>query len=95
MEIKSEHDEDKIQEDLKRNRQTVKQQFNEAANSLLDIGNKFIENNITLPIGETIDELYQHIKEIRNTRITNSAFCREVDAIQQDCHKLIHEIQGS
>ena len=95
MEIKDEYDEDKIQEDLKRNRQTVKQQFNAAANELLDYGNKFIENYITLPIGETTDELYQHIRDICDARRANSSFCKEVDKIQQDCQKLIHDIQDA
>lgn len=94
MEIKSEQDEDRIQEDLKRNRQSIKQQFNEAANQLIEIGDSFIEKNISAPIGETIDELYQSIKDIRNNRIANSSFCKSIDRIQQECQSLIKKIQG-
>lgn len=94
MEYKSEYDENRIEMNLKQNRQNIKQQFNNAASSLLDIGNNFISVNINTPMNETIDDYFQRIKKIRDSAIANSNFCKQVDSIQQDCLKLIKTIQS-
>ncbi|WP_415347836.1 LeoA/HP0731 family dynamin-like GTPase, partial [Clostridium perfringens] len=46
MQIKSDKDEEKIREDLRKNRQNIRSQFNSAASELEDYGREFIRENI-------------------------------------------------
>ena len=94
MQIKSDKDEEKIREDLRKNRQNIRSQFNSAASELEDYGRKFIRENIYNSLDNSIQEIDNNIREIRKTRSNRSILCNEMENLQVECRALIKEIHN-
>lgn len=92
--IKSDRDEEKLQEALKTNRQNIRMQFNSAANGLEDHGRAFVKDNIAKTLDPDIQKLDDNIREIRSIRADRSASCREMEELHSECQKLIREIHA-
>ncbi len=94
MQIKTDHDEEKIRADLKNNRQSVRSQFNKAAKELENYAAKYIKENVSQPLGESITAIDENIQEIRDSRTERSSSCRELEALQKECRNLIRSIHA-
>ena len=94
MQIKADRDEDKMREDLKKNRQNIRSQFNAAASELEDYARQFIQEYIVQPLESSIATIDSNIQEIRNTRDNRSAVCRELEELQRENRLLIQEIHS-
>jgi len=94
MQIKGDHDEEQIREDLKNNRQNIRSQFNAAANELEDFARQYIRDNINIPLGNSIAIIDGTIQEIRDTRFTRSLACRNMEDLQKECKLLIQDIHS-
>lgn len=90
--LKADHDEDRIRNSLKVNRQNVRSQFNAAANELEEFARQYIRENVNYPLGQSIAAIDDDIQEVRDTRSNRSASCRELESIQKDCRLLIQDI---
>lgn len=94
MQIKTDQDAENLREDLKKNRQNIRSQFNSVANKLEDFGNQYIKNNINRPLENPIADLDRNIQDIRNTRLDRSKNCRILEKLQEDCRILIRDIHS-
>lgn len=94
MQIKSDYDEKKAEEDLRQNRLNIRSQFNSAANSLENHSMKFIEENIDENLNPSIVQLDSSIQEIRNTREHRSELCQKLEVLQQECREIIQDIHS-
>ena len=92
MQIKSDHDEDKMHTDLMHNRQNIRSQFNDAACELEDYGTKYVSENITKALAAPLTELDEKIDEIRTSKLSRSSACRQMESLERECKQLIHEI---
>ena len=94
MKIKADLDEEKIREDLKKNRQNIRSQFNAAANDLEDYARQYIKDNVNLPLETSISAIDRNIQEIRDTRSNRSTSCRQLEELQKECRLLIRDIHS-
>lgn len=94
MQIKTDQDAENLREDLRKNRQNIRSQFNSVANKLEDFGNQYIKNNINRPLENPIADLDRNIQDIRNTRLDRSKNCRILEKLQEDCRILIRDIHS-
>lgn len=94
MQIKSDYDEKKAEEELRKNRLNIRSQFNAAASSLEDHSTLFIEDNIDKNLNGSIAQLDASIQEIRNTRENKSELCRKLEELQRECRGIIQEIHS-
>ena len=94
MQVKADQDEDRISEDLRKNRQNVRSQFNVAANELEDYGRQYIKNNVNRPLEKSIKVIDGNIQEIRDTRADRGASCRALENLQRECQYLIQDIHA-
>ncbi len=94
MQIKADKDEERIREDLKKNRQNVRSQFNTAANELIDFSRQYIKESVNCPLEASIATIDGNIQEIRDTRSSRSASCRELENLQKECRLLIQDIHS-
>lgn len=94
MQMKADQDEEEIRETLKKNRQIIRSQFNAAANELEDHGRAFVKENIATTLDISVQDIDRKIHEIRLTMKNRSASFREIEALQNDCQKLIREIHS-
>ena len=92
MQIKSDHDEDKMHTDLMHNRQNIRSQFNDAACELEDYGTQYVSENITRALAVPLTELDEKIDEIRTSKQNRSSACRQMESLERECKQLIHEI---
>lgn len=92
MQIKADQDEDKRAEELRKNRQNIRSQFNTAANELEDHGRVFVRENISKSLDNSIQNIDNKIKEIQSTRTDRNQLCRDMEEMQSKCHTLIREI---
>ena len=92
--MKADQDEEEIRETLKKNRQIIRSQFNAAANELEDHGRAFVKENIATTLDISVQDIDRKIHEIRLTMKNRSASFREIEALQNDCQKLIREIHS-
>ena len=95
MQIKEDHDEDKLRDAIRNNRQNIRGQFYTAASELEDHGTLFIEENVILPLDSSIQGIDENISEIRNTRTGKTELCIEFEALQKECQELIKEIHNA
>lgn len=95
MQIKADQDAEKIREDLRKNRQNIRSQFNVAANELEDFGRQYIRDNVNRPLETSIATIDGNIQEIRNSRSSRSMVCRNLESIQKECRFLIQDIHAS
>lgn len=94
MQLKSDQDEEKMRNDIKRNRQNIRSQFNAVANGLEDHGRAFVKENISNTLDVSIQEIDANIHEIRSVRANRSVSCREMEDLHYECQKLIREIHS-
>ena len=94
MQVKADQDEDRIREDLRKNRQNVRSQFNTAANELENYARQYIKDNVNRPLETSISVIDGNIQEIRGTRADRSASCRELEKLQRECQYLIQDIHS-
>ncbi len=92
MQIKSDHDADKLSEALKNNRQNIRSQFNVAANELEDYGRAFIQSNVVNALAPSLADVDRSIREIRESRNSRSVTCRNMEQLQGECQRLIQDI---
>lgn len=95
MQIKEDHDADKLSYALRNNRQNIRSQFNVAANELEDYGKTFIQNNVIHSLELPIVELDDNIHRIRETRSNRSMACRNMERLQGECQALIQDIHNA
>lgn len=90
--MKTDHDEDELQKELRKNRENVRSHFNSAADDLNDYGKKFIDSNVGVTLDKHISEIDASLKELRGLRKNKSDFCRSVEQTKDQCEKLIRKI---
>ena len=95
MQIKEDHDEEKLRETIRNNRQNIRGQFYTAASELEDHGALFIEENIISPLDSSIQSIDESISAIRNTRNGKNELCIELENLQTECQELIKEIHNA
>ena len=94
MQIKADHDEERVREDLRTNRQNIRSQFNVAANELEDYSRQYIRDNVNKPLESSIVTIDENIQEIRDSRTNRSQLCRTFEALQKECRHLIQDIHS-
>lgn len=94
MQVKQDADAEKIRLDLRNNRQNVRSQFNAAANDLEDFGKGFIEKTVVKTLADSIHELDNNIRRIRESRSNRSASCRKMEQLQGEFQRLICDIHN-
>ena len=94
MQVKADQDEERIRNDLRSNRQSIRSQFNTAANELEDYARQFIISNVNRPLETSISAIDGNIQEIRDTRDDRSSTCRTLENLQRECRYLIQEIHA-
>lgn len=94
MQIKADHDEERVREDLRTNRQNIRSQFNAAANELEDYSRQYIRDNVNKPLEASIVTIDENIQEIRDSRTNRSQLCRTFEALQKECRHLIQDIHS-
>lgn len=95
MQLKSDHDDEEIREDLRANRQNIRSQFNSVANELEDYSRQYIKENVYRPLETSIATIDDNIQEIRNSRSNRSQLCRTFEALQNECRLLIQDIHSA
>ena len=95
MQIKTDMDEEKIRADLKCNRQSIRSQFNAAANGLEDYGRLYFKDNVGIKLEKSIATIDESIQEIRETRTERSNACRQLEELQKECRLFIQDIHTS
>lgn len=94
MQIKADQDEEQICEDLRNNRQNIRSQFNVVANELEDYARQYINDSVTVLLGNSIAGRDGTIQEIRDTRSNRSLTCRNMEDLQKECKLLIQDIHS-
>lgn len=94
MQIKTDHDEEKVREDLRSNRQNIRSQFNAAANELEDFSRQYIRDKVNKPLETSIATIDENIQEIRDSRTNRSQLCRTFEALHKECRHLIQDIHS-
>lgn len=92
MQIKSDQDADKARQELQRNRQNIRSQFNKVADDFDIFGRQYIQEYVYHPLEEPIKEIDTNLREIRDNRQRQSNALRELESLQHDCQSLIQEI---
>lgn len=92
MQIKSDLDEAEIHENLRKNRQNIRSQFNAEANNFEAYASRNINNVITVPFEKAIAEVDEKIEKIQETRTGRNCLCRSMEDVQKECRLLIQHI---
>ena len=95
MQIKADKDEQRVREDLKNNRQNIRSQFNMVANELEDFARQYIKDNVDRSLEPSILTIDRNIQEIRDSRISRSLLCRNMEELQKECRLLIEDIHSA
>ncbi len=95
MQIKADQDEQRIREDLKINRQNIRSQFNVVANELENFARQYIQGNVNRPLELSISTIDNNIQEIRDSRLSRSLLCRNMEELQKECRILIQDIHST
>lgn len=95
MQIKADQDEHRIREDLKINRQNIRSQFNVVANELENFARQYIQGNVNRPLELSISTIDNNIQEIRDSRLSRSLLCRNMEELQKECRILIQDIHST
>lgn len=95
MQIKADKDEQRVREDLKNNRQNIRSQFNMVANELEDFARQYIKDNVDRSLEPSILTIDRNIQEIRDSRISRSLLCRNMEVLQKECRLLIEDIHSA
>lgn len=95
MQIKADKDEQRVREDLKNNRQNICSQFNMVANELEDFARQYIKDNVDRSLEPSILTIDRNIQEIRDSRISRSLLCRNMEVLQKECRLLIEDIHSA
>jgi len=95
MQIKEDHDEEKLRNAIRENRLNIRGQFYTAASDLENFGATFVQDNVALPLDASIQALDENIYEIRNTRTGKNDLCIEIENLQRKCQELIKEIHSA
>ncbi len=94
MQIKEDHDEEKVAQELKNNRQIIRGQFYNAAEELEEYGRVYVQDNVVAPLDESIHGINENIRAIRSGKETKSDLCKEIYDLQDECNNLIREIHS-
>ena len=95
MQIKTDQDEEKIHKNLQNNRQNIRSQFNVVANELEDYAKHYIMDNVNRPLEASIAEIDENINGIRDSRLSRSQTCRNLEDLQKECRLLIQDIHST
>lgn len=95
MQIKEDHDADRIRENLKNNRQNIRSEFYTGAYEFEDSGRVFVRDNVTHALEGSIQSIDNNIREIRDSRTSRSFTCRRMEDLQNECRLLIQNIHNS
>ena len=94
MQIKEDRDEQKQRDMIRENKQNIRGQFYTVASELEDSGNYFVQQNVAIPLDESIKALEENISEIRSTRTGRNELCIKFEMLQKECQELINEIHN-
>ena len=94
LQYRADKDEENMRNELRKNRQNVRSEFDKAASELEDYGRAFVMENVTRQIGASIEQTDGRIKEIRDSRTNKSDSCREMEELHDECLGLIKEIHN-
>ena len=92
MQAKSDIDEEKRNTEMRRNREQLRAGFNDAANELRTHFNTALNGLINENYQTRLDEIDNHVAEIRALRIDKSETYKKLAQIQDECRLLIADI---
>ena len=92
MQAKSDIDEEKRNAEMRRNREQLRAGFNDAANELRTHFNTALNGLINENYQTRLDEIDNHVAEIRALRIDKSETYKKLAQIQDECRLLIADI---
>ena len=95
MQIKEDRDEDKRELELKNNRQIIRGQFYNAADELEEYGRCYVQENIIVPLDNSIHEINDSINYIRLGRNDKNELCKKIIDLEEECQNLIREIHSN
>ena len=95
MQVKEDVDADKREQEMRRNRETLRAGFNNAANEVVTYFNNALGNFLSENYLTRIAAIDSKITEIRNMRIEKSDICKLLEGVQNDCWLLISDIHQS
>lgn len=92
--IQSDQEEANLREELRKDRQNVRGEAEQWADSLENCGRAYVSENVTRLIGSKIQQIDGDINEIRNSRENKNALCMELEGLHRECLGLVREIHG-
>lgn len=92
MQIKSEQEEEKLLEELKKGRQDIRSEFERWGDGLECCGRAFVSENVTKLLGSQIQKIDHNIDSIRESRENKNASCTEMEQLHTECQSLIKKI---
>ena len=95
MQAKEDINNDKLQQEMRKNREELRAGFSSAANELIKHFNNALGNFIAENYQTRISEIDSQISEIRTMRLGKSETCKMIEAVQDDCRLLISDIHQS
>ncbi len=94
LQFKEDYDEQLMLEAMKNNRQNIRSEFNNAANSLEDYAAEYIRQCVVAPMEQSIRSVEDNIADLRDTRSDRSEKCVKLERIQKDIQALIVRMHG-
>lgn len=95
MQIKEDIDKDKIQQEMRKNREELRGSFANAANEVEKYFNNALEKFLKENYVMRVDQIDTHISEIRNMRTNKSETYKMLENLQVKCRNIISDIHKS
>lgn len=95
MQYKSDSDNEKIKEDLRKNRQNIRKEFNSAAYGLEEYAKKYIEEKISPIFYSKIRDIDNEISVIRSNKRNQNQLLEKMEDLKIECYKLIKKIHDT
>lgn len=95
MQYKSDSDNEKIKEDLRKNRQNIRKKFNSAAYGLEEYAKKYIEEKISPIFYSKIRDIDNEISVIRSNKRNQNQLLEKMEDLKNECYKLIKKIHDT
>ncbi|WP_339124016.1 50S ribosome-binding GTPase [Fusobacterium nucleatum] len=95
MQYKSDSDNEKIKEDLRKNRQNIRKEFNSAAYGLEEYAKKYIEEKISPIFYSKIRDIDNEISVIRSNKRNQNQLLEKMEDLKNECYKLIKKIHDT
>lgn len=87
--IYSEYEKEKIAENIKLNKASIKEQFNNFAKSFEINGRSVIKENVEKGIDLKIAEIDESLSDIRNQEVISNESIKELNTLIKECNQLI------